>query len=809
MNTLDFTKKLKLFSALFVCLLSGISLFAQTNSVDRMVSSFENYTQNHLQEKVYLHTDRSYYLCGEILWFKAYLEDAKNNKPLSLSKVVYVELLNKSHDPVLQTKIGIKDGNGNGSFSLPLSLETGNYELRAYTNWMKNDSVSHFFRKMITVVNTTQNLDTTMVHSHYKYSAEFFPEGGNLVTGLKSLVAFKINDNYGNGVVGSGVIIDQSNDTIAHFQTAHSGMGNFLFTPETGKNYHAVISITGDSSITENLPNAYSGGYIMHLDDEGNSIKITVNSSNQNSSGIYLIGTTRQQIDFSKSSKIENGNASFSINKSDLKDGIAQITLFNENRRPVCERLYFKRPSKKLLIDAKADKQNYNKRNAVNIGLSTSDGSSNPLAGNLSVSVYRLDSLHQPENGNIFTYLWLSSDIKGYIENPDYYFENDNPETNKALDNLLLTQGWRTFDWNSLSSGSAASFAYMPENQGPIITGKITDEATGQPAANVLVYLSIPGRRVQLYGCMSNEEGLVHFNMENFYGASQIVLQTNTKEDSIYHLQIFSPFSEQYAVANIPVLTVSEENTDNLEASNLHMEIENAYHQNSLEKLQPLMIDTLPFYQKPFKTYLLDNYTRFTTMEEVMREYVAEVNVVKKQKHYHFNTFNERGFELENLQPSEKIMTKDPLVMLDGVPVFDIDKIIAYDPLKVQKLEVVASRYIWGPIQADGIVSFTTYKGDLPGYSLNPHDVILDYNGLQRQRIFYSPDYSTDKAMQSRLPDFRDVLYWSPNINTDAKGKGQISFYTGDIPGKYLVEVQGIAADGDAGSSSFIFDVEK
>ncbi|HSN07599.1 MAG TPA: hypothetical protein VLS85_01115, partial [Hanamia sp.] len=148
-------------------------------------------------------------------------------------------------------------------------------------------------------------------------------------------------------------------------------------------------------------------------------------------------------------------------------------------------------------------------------------------------------------------------------------------------------------------------------------------------------------------------------------------------------------------------------------------------------------------------------------------------------------------------------------ILLDGVPVFDVDKIIAYDPLKVQKLEIVASKYIWGPIMANGIVSYTTYKGDLPGYSLNSHDVILDYDGLQKQRIFYSPQYATENEQQSRVPDFRDVLYWSPDVTTDAKGKGQISFYTGDVPGKYLVNIQGISANGDAGSSSFILNVEK
>jgi len=807
MNRPKFNKKLKLLSAFFVCLLASTSSFAQTN-MDKMVSSIAGYNSRHLEEKVYLHTDRSYYLCGEILWFKAYVEEAKNNEPLSVSKVVYAELLNSSHNPVLQAKIKVQNGNGSGSFALPVSLASGNYELRAYTNWMKNDSASHFFKKIITIVNTTQNLDPSLVTNVPKYDAQFFPEGGNLVNGLKSLVAFKVNDNSGDGADAQGVIVDQSNDTVAHFETTHFGMGNFYFTPESGKHYSAIISLKNGNGFRKGLPDAYEKGYVMHLTNEGNMIKILVTSSGQPSSDLYVIAETNKSIDFSQASKLDNGNAVFSINKNELEDGVAEITLFNENRQPVCERLYFKRPEKKLLINAKADKQTYNKRNQVNIDLSTSDQSGNVLSGNLSASVYRLDDLHQPQQGNIFTYLWLSSDVRGFIQDPDYYFKNNNAATTEALDNLLLTQGWRTFDWNQISDQSS-SFTYVPENQGHLITGKVTIEETGQPAPNVLVYLSIPERRVQLYGDVSNAEGLVHFDMHDFYGASQIVLQTNSTKDSIYHLQIFTPFSDQFSDAAIPHLTVSENNRESLEADNLHMEITNAYHENDLQKLKPLNIDTLPFYQNPYKTYLLDNYTRFTTMEEVMREYVLEVNVSKKDKHFHLSTFNAPGYALLNMQPSQRMFDKDPLILLDGVPVFDVDKIMAYDPLKVQKMEIIASKYIWGPIVANGIVSYTTYKGDLPGYSLNPHDVILDYDGLQKQRIFYSPDYATDKEIQSRLPDFREVLYWSPDVNTNAQGKGHISFYTGDVPGKYLVEFQGISGNGDAGSDSFIFNVEK
>jgi hypothetical protein len=799
-----FVRSCIFFSALSLCIPS----FAQTNKADKIMAGFVNNVSNHLHEKVYVHTDRSYYFCGQILWFKAYVENAANNEPLSLSKVAYVEVLNSLHEPVLQAKIAIENGSGSGSFALPLSLASGNYELRAYTNWMKNDAADHYFRKVITIVNTTENLDPSLVKSSVKYDAGFFPEGGNLVNGINSVVGFKINDDSGKGIDGTGVIVDEASDTVAQFQTSKFGMGHFSFSPQKEKKYTAIITLSDSATFKKELPKALDNGYVMHLSDEGNDIQVSVAAANPTTQNIYLIAATNNRVDFSQETTLQNNQAVFTIKKTDLNAGIAQITLFTANRQPVCERLYFKRPANKLLINAKADKQNFNQRDLVNINLSTTDISGNTLPGNLSAAVYRLDSLHQPDNENIFTYLSLTSDLKGYIENPDYYFKNDDAQTNEALDNLLLTQGWRKFD-NDLSTRKSSYLKFIPENRGHIVIGKVTNEITGKPAENVLVYLSVPGKRVQLYGCKSDAEGIVHFDLKDFYGDNEIVLQTNTTKDSIYRLEIFSPFSDKFSDDGLPVLHVSENDRDDLEASNLHMEISNAYHQNDLQELQPLQIDTTAFYHHPNKVYLLDNYTRFITIEEVMREYVMEVNVTRRDKEYHFNTFNEDGFELSDMQPTQKIFNEDPLILLDGVPVFDVKKILAYDPLKVQKLEVVTSKYYWGPIVSEGIVSYTTYKGNLPDYTLNPHDVILDYDGLQQQRIFYSPDYSSEKALQSRLPDFRDLLYWSPDVSTNKKGIGNISFFTGDAPGKYLVVLQGISANGNAGSASFILNVKK
>lgn len=213
-------------------------------------------------------------------------------------------------------------------------------------------------------------------------------------------------------------------------------------------------------------------------------------------------------------------------------------------------------------------------------------------------------------------------------------------------------------------------------------------------------------------------------------------------------------------------------------------------------------MDTLNFYGKPGFKYMLEDYTRFPTMEEVLREYVREVNVRKRKDNFTLTiiTKDEAG----------NTTVKEPVVLLDGVPQFDNgNKITHYDPLKVQKLEGVQERYFLGPVSFDGIASFSTYTGDLEGFRLDTTTTVLDYDALQMKREFYSPVYETTQEYASRLPDFRSLLYWSPDIKTESMGKKEISFYTSDVTGKYAVVLQGISKSGRSGSKTFMIDVTK
>jgi len=351
----------KVIEIIFLIQIFDFSAYSQDNAIDSIKQQFNQYQAKAFQEKIYIHTDKTFYLAGEIVWFKLYNVDAYFNKPLSLEKLAYIEIISKDQKPVLQTKVELKDGSGNGSFLLPLSINSGTFILRAYTSWMKNFSAGYYFEQPITIVNSLKKPKWQELETPSKYDVQFFPEGGNLVDGLQSKVAFKVTDQYGKGINCKGIIINQKKDTVTSFRSLRFGMGSFLFTPIKDAEYKAVITFEDNQTITQLLPVAYIEGYVMHVTNvDGNLISVEVNSTNKDdNSPIYLLAQTRQTIKEAQVKMFQRNKAQFFLDRNKLGDGVSQLTLFNKSRQPVCERLYFKTPKSKLNISIKADKKGY------------------------------------------------------------------------------------------------------------------------------------------------------------------------------------------------------------------------------------------------------------------------------------------------------------------------------------------------------------------------------------------------------------------------------------------------------------------
>ena len=468
------------YSIVGCCLLiMSMAAFAQEGELNALRKQFTDYQQYNFQEKVYVHTAKTFYLAGEIIWFKIYEVDEYFNKPLPVSNVVYVEVINADNKPVLQASIEMNGGTGNGSFAIPSSIISGNYTLRAYSSWMKNFSPDFYFEQAIAIVNTLKgNAGTDQASLHSNASVQFFPEGGNLVYGLQSTVAFKATDEYGRAAACRGIIVNRKNDTVELFQSGRFGMGHFLFLPQKGEEYKAIITAR-DSTFNQSLPRIFDNGYVMSVNDTaGDKVKIKVQSGTLNiNMGLYLIAHSRHLIKSVQFGKInEKGETEFYINKNALGDGVSAFTIFNFQKQPVCERIYFKKPGRRFFIQAKTDQQEYATRNKIEVTIKVADPANLPVQANMSLSVFRNDSLQPVPAEDIQTYLELTSELKGFIESPAYYFENSNAEADEAMNNLLLTQGWRRFRWEDVFKNQKPAFDYLPEFEGPVINAKITDK---------------------------------------------------------------------------------------------------------------------------------------------------------------------------------------------------------------------------------------------------------------------------------------------------------------------------------------------
>ncbi len=786
-----------------LALFSSISIQAQSGFIDSLQKKFGQYRLDHLQEKIFVHSDKDFYLTGEILWFKVYNVDAAFHQPINISKVAYVEIINKEKKAVFQTKIVLNEGIGNGSIVLPSYLASDNYIFRAYNNWMKNFSAGFYFEKLITVVNPVRKPDWPVEDSTGAYEVRFFPEGGNLVYGIQSKLAFRVSDRSQKGIDCRGMLVNQKNDTIVSFTSLKFGMGQFSFTPLYGNTYKALIISDNGRAGEHYLPVIYNQGYVMRLSDSGKErLKITVDVGGTVPRNlVYLIVHSRNSIQKALIDEANNGVAGFVIDKNDLEEGISSFTIFNNERQPVCERLYFKRPSRKLDINVNSDQENYSLRKKINLDLQTRDNTGKTIQADLSVSVFLSDSLQTFQTADIESYLWLSSELKGKIEAPEYYFMDGDKVSDVAIDNLMLTHGWRRFKWEDIIQNENPSFEFVPEYAGHIITGRVTDKQSGKPAKGITAYLTVPGEKFHFSSSVSNPNGMVFFDVKKLYGTGNIIIQTNHLQDSVYRVDITSPYSDQFANTPTPPFDLPEKWKDQLLDRVSYFQVQNAYSNGKTQKFfLPDDADTSAFYGAEDKTYYLDDYTRFATMEEVMREYVTEVQIRKIRGEFHYRVSN---------NPYKTFFDDDPLILIDGAPVFNADKIITFDPLKIKKVDIITRKYYQGAKAFDGIVSYSTYQGDLGGFQLDPNSLILEYQGLQLQRQFYSPTYESPQEANYRIPDFRNLLYWSPDVKTDEKGKGSLSFYSSDLPGRYTVIVQGISENGLPGKAIASFAINK
>lgn len=367
----------------------------------------------------------------------------------------------------------------------------------------------------------------------------------------------------------------------------------------------------------------------------------------------------------------------------------------------------------------------------------------------------------------------------------------------------------------------------VPEYEGHILHGQLTNVNTGA-VANVdgmVPLLGFVGDQVRLFSGQVDKQGNVTFVTKRVSGTHEIVtallkpstmgtsadvvygdIDPNSPKEDIqstakaqgeprFRVDIQSPFAIHEG-KTLPELQLHPAWNEYLLQRSVGLQVLHGFMADSMSN----MTRGEAFFQwQPTNTYRLDEYTRFTTMEEVVIEFIPSLRFrrINGKRHLAVLTEERLGFTVGN-----------SLVLLDGVPVVDHENIFRYDPLKVEKVDIYRGKYLFGGQQFNGIASFSTYGHDYAGLTFDPSTQFFDYEGAQAHRVFYAPAYDTEAERKSRVADYRHTLLWMPDLRSNGQQAVTVPFTTSDLKGEFVITVEGLTRSGEVVSASALIKVD-
>ena len=770
-----------------ILILVIFSIVSPAFSSDDFEKRFESYYQENYLETIFIHTDKDHFFVGERILFKVYCLEKLTSKPSLLSKVAYVELLNDLNEPKLQARIELSEGSGYGELYIPATMISGNYTIRGYTRWMRNYGPESFYHSMITIINPFKKLGLGAKPVAVDATIDFFPEGGKLIDGLVTKVVFHAKNADGYALECKGKILSDDSLVVGEFVPIKGGLGHFSFTADKQKSYKVELLHSGGEVSYHDFLTIETNGTIMKVDEATGKVKIIV-KEDVAVADIRLFLTQSGEIIEQKPVHLSDGISEVYLDFSKIDEGISCIYLV-KNSEIVQSRNLFKNGSQSNTKIQLGPGSFANREKILAFIPDSGTGEFDFESADLSISASNSNKLLLSGTVNLSQYLLLENELL-YVHNLNSYFDDDSKKTEELINCLLVAY--------SKEQQLNAGLHYVAEYRGPLATGYLLEKYTENPAHSRTAYLSVPGKHLRFYAAKSQLDGKLIFETRGLYGKNDIVLQTDYTKDSAYSISIDNPYSKEYMEIKLPAFDIEEELESWIRNQSQQVQVQNANLRFAPKLPLYTRVDSSEFFNEPTKSYLLDEYTRFVVMEEVMREYVAGVNVRKNRDGFHFNVLD---------YEKNEIYYDNPLMLLDGVPVFDADKIIALDPLKVERIQTVNRQFGRGVLDCKGIVNYTTYSGNLDGFQLNKHAIVQSYDGIQLQKTYSFPEYISDFARRNPTPDFRNTLFWMPVINHDNEKTRSFEFYTSDVSGMFEVTINGIDKNGNALSFKSSFNV--
>ncbi len=838
-------------------IISLIPINSKAQTADKYTGRMLSLTE----EKAYLSFDKPYYTAGEMVFFKAFVANATSHAIDSFPTVLYVDFMElNTKRLIVQQKFKIEHGTAFGSFNTE-GVKNGVF-IHAYTRWMGNLAADFHFNKSILifepkdplallpspkktdgdpkkrVITPAKKLDVPEVNNQALKEENavvstpskvvvtnvkkvkncvFFPESGNFLNDFANRIAFKATDEEGKGIAVKGIIKDEKGDSITQFSDNYLGMGRFSLIVKNSEKYTAEIRQIDGTTTVFPLPEVQQKGAAMLVDQKNDTADVRVTfyisyDSLSMPNSFYLLVHQRGKVCYYNPILVKN--------KQNLRtfkmlipravfneEGIATFTLFDDKGAPIAERLAFMRNKKREInIQLTTTKDVFNKRERVTTYIETKTTDGQPIAADLSFAVINDSKIAPPQyTEDLRAYLLLRSDLRGNIEAPSFYFEDTTAQSRMALDNLLMTQGWRRFNWNEKPDTILHN-----RERGLSVQAVVRNRKSPAENAMLILLLSREDNRTQSIFAKTDKKG--RFITQNLDFSDSTLLYINIANSSkTYNIE-----QEQLRVppsVSEPKTFLSEAPAGNLntylEASQAVLLSEKLRVEKEVllqefvvkeKKADPFQDDSRLSYGFSDHSYIIDENEHGSVSGYLQSKFIK----VETNADGDIVLMHGRG----DISGSNYGIVVDGFVQMDGRI---LTSMLMDD---VERIDIITSGnggYMTGS-GTNGVVHILTKSGD-PNYwkkygkNLKSDIPTIVLQGYTTPRQFYVPDYSQNKPEYAQ-PDHRTTVYWSPIIHTDATGKTSVSFYTTDDAQTARILVEGIDETGKIGVAKGRFKVK-
>ena len=866
-------KKRTLIVLHYIIQFSIAQISASNVYVDSLAARVERFGTGLPQEKVYLHIDNTCYFVGDTIWYKAYVTRSDKGWLTDLSKIMYVELLTPDGYLVERQQLKMEDGTAHGAFTLTDSLYAGYYELRAYTRWMLNfgryehphskytedmfyneQMARDFFRdydKLYSRVfpvfdkpkedgRYTKDMTVRPMRRYYKarkgkpeIDLRFYPEGGHLIAGTNGRVAFEINDEEGKHLEAELSIMDSRGKEITRTRTLNRGRGVFALTDmKPNEEYKARLHYQGYDYEVK-LPKVEKEGYALHVERKDSVLRMIIQGATESKEELGIqIQCNGVSKAVRKLSPRNNGKDTVDVYWASLPTGVNQITLFNAEGRIYADRLFFvnHHDYDQPLVNVEGIKQEYAPFEPIELRMKLLRHQDADIS--LAIRDHATDETTY-DNGTMLTEMLLASEIKGFVENPGWYFEADDSLHRQALDLLMMVQGWRRHDWKMMAGAEKTQFEFLPEKI-QTLCGSVYK--THSQHVNYKTSLSKPEKEVKVSASFIQNDKIVEASQTttkgNFYMPSAVI-------------------SENY------ILFLNATDTTKSKKHRIRMRKKGFMDEQSYPEFYVKLNPFFPVFPKPYSYYQDAAFEeKFALQDSASRESFTErklntVTVRSKRgglrkldlgkptlvvdAYEAFNLAADYGLIPGMFTPrafSRQIATAYIgdmgmyrhyyiEVRLDGKqattrPEYKIPhvEILSNAQMSMSNARMKKYRRLR---HLDKLYIYTDYvpreQGSWKYSQANQPEVVIDYRLLPNDGVrptyrdrryaakgysvcteFYSPDYS--KKPMPDTKDYRRTLYWTPKVKFNNKGEAVIRLYNNSKKTVIAVEAEGIITDG-------------